>query len=68
MLLILQPALNYRLKQLNSSPLLSFPPDYALRHPSQLLKSSHFFFFQLPRFPELMLSINDFKVVCYMWA
>ncbi|XP_014835490.1 PREDICTED: epoxide hydrolase 4 isoform X2 [Poecilia mexicana] len=36
--------------------------DYALRHPSQLLKSSHFFFFQLPRFPELMLSINDFKV------
>ncbi|CAG5861680.1 unnamed protein product [Menidia menidia] len=35
--------------------------DYALRHPSQLLKSSHFFFFQLPHFPELMLSINDFK-------
>uniref|UniRef100_A0A1A8B4X9 Epoxide hydrolase 4 n=1 Tax=Nothobranchius furzeri TaxID=105023 RepID=A0A1A8B4X9_NOTFU len=37
--------------------------DYALRHPSQLLKSSHFFFFQLPRFPELMLSINDFKAL-----
>lgn len=37
-------------------------PDYTVRHPSQLLKSSHFFFFQLPRFPELMLSINDFKV------
>ncbi|MED6245839.1 Epoxide hydrolase 4 [Ataeniobius toweri] len=35
--------------------------DYTLRHPSQLLKSSHFFFFQLPCFPELMLSINDFK-------
>ncbi|KAF3835703.1 hypothetical protein F7725_028261 [Dissostichus mawsoni] len=30
-------------------------------HPS-LLKSSHFFFYQLPRFPELMFSINDFKV------
>ncbi|XP_053725465.1 epoxide hydrolase 4 isoform X1 [Synchiropus splendidus] len=37
--------------------------DYALRHPSQLLKSSHYFFFQLPCFPELMLSINDFKAV-----
>ncbi|KAL1022640.1 hypothetical protein UPYG_G00030380 [Umbra pygmaea] len=37
--------------------------DYALRHPSQLLKSSYFFFFQLPRFPELMLSINDFKAL-----
>ncbi|KAF6721994.1 Epoxide hydrolase 4 [Oryzias melastigma] len=42
--------------------------DYALRHPSQLLKCSHFFFFQLPRFPELMLSINDFKVVCCVWV
>jgi len=37
-------------------------PDYALRHPSQMLKSSYYFFFQLPHFPELMLSINDFKV------
>lgn len=37
--------------------------DYAVRHPSQLLKCSQFFFFQLPRFPELMLSINDFKAV-----
>ncbi|MEQ2288234.1 Epoxide hydrolase 4, partial [Ameca splendens] len=37
--------------------------DYTLRHPSQLLKSSHFFFFQLPCFPELMLSINDFKAL-----
>ncbi|XP_068599694.1 BTB/POZ domain-containing protein 8 [Brachionichthys hirsutus] len=36
---------------------------YALRHPSQLLKSSNFFFFQLPCFPELMLSINDFKAL-----
>lgn len=48
--------------------LLTSPPDYALRHPSQLLKSSHYFFFQLPRFPELMLSINDFKVVCCVWT
>ncbi|KAL2090350.1 hypothetical protein ACEWY4_015038 [Coilia grayii] len=45
-----------------NSPHPSVLADYALRHPSQLLKSSHFFFFQLPRLPELMLSINDFKV------
>ncbi|CAL8273625.1 unnamed protein product [Arctogadus glacialis] len=37
--------------------------DYALRHPSQLLKCSSFFFYQLPRLPELMLSINDFKAL-----
>ncbi|XP_056102210.1 epoxide hydrolase 4 [Rhinichthys klamathensis goyatoka] len=37
--------------------------DYALRHPSQMLKSSYYFFFQLPHFPELMLSINDFKAL-----
>ncbi|XP_019748679.1 epoxide hydrolase 4 [Hippocampus comes] len=37
--------------------------DYALRHPSQMLKCSHFFFFQLPRLPELMLSIDDFKAL-----
>ncbi|XP_034091498.1 epoxide hydrolase 4 [Gymnodraco acuticeps] len=47
-----------------NSPHPSVFTDYALRHPSQLLKSSHFFFYQLPRFPELMFSINDFKVVC----
>ncbi|XP_034387156.1 epoxide hydrolase 4 [Cyclopterus lumpus] len=46
-----------------NSPHPSVFTDYALRHPSQLLKSSHFFFFQLPRFPELMLSINDFKAL-----
>ncbi|KAJ8375288.1 hypothetical protein SKAU_G00058680 [Synaphobranchus kaupii] len=37
--------------------------DYSLRSPSQLLKSSHIFFYQLPRLPELMLSINDFKAL-----
>ncbi|MBN3298576.1 EPHX4 hydrolase, partial [Amia calva] len=37
--------------------------DYTLRNPAQLMKSSSFFFFQLPRFPELMLSINDFKAL-----
>ena len=53
-----------------SSPLSSIFLDYALRHPSQLLKSSYFFFFQLSRFPELMLSINDFKVkhVACVWV
>ncbi|KAG9341506.1 hypothetical protein JZ751_019011 [Albula glossodonta] len=37
--------------------------EYCLRSPSQLLKSSYIFFFQLPRFPEFMLSINDFKAL-----
>ncbi|TRY66363.1 hypothetical protein DNTS_035183 [Danionella cerebrum] len=37
--------------------------DYALHHPSQMLKASCYFFFQLPHFPELMLSINDFKAL-----
>ncbi|MBN3293683.1 BRDT protein, partial [Polypterus senegalus] len=42
--------------------------DYTLRHPSQLKKSSYFFFFQLPRLPELMLSINDFKAIKYLFT
>lgn len=37
--------------------------DYILRSPSQLLKSGYIFFFQLPRLPELMLSINDFQTL-----
>ncbi|XP_051568949.1 epoxide hydrolase 4-like isoform X2 [Myxocyprinus asiaticus] len=37
--------------------------DYALCHPSQMLKSSYYFFFQLPHYPEFMLSINDFKAL-----
>ncbi|XP_053447497.1 epoxide hydrolase 4 isoform X2 [Nycticebus coucang] len=35
--------------------------EYILRHPAQLFKSSYYYFFQIPRFPEFMFSINDFK-------
>ncbi|XP_029104846.1 epoxide hydrolase 4 [Scleropages formosus] len=37
--------------------------DYTPRHPSQLLKSSYMFLFQLPRLPELLFSIHDFKAL-----
>ncbi|XP_006634864.2 epoxide hydrolase 4 [Lepisosteus oculatus] len=37
--------------------------DYALRRPLQLAKCSCIFFFQLPRLPELMLSVDDFKAL-----
>ncbi|KAK6484325.1 epoxide hydrolase 4 [Huso huso] len=42
--------------------------DYTLHHPSQLMKSSYFFFFQLPRFPEFMFTINDFKAIKYLFT
>ncbi|XP_073090371.1 epoxide hydrolase 4 isoform X2 [Manis javanica] len=35
--------------------------EYILRHPTQLFKSSCYYFFQIPWFPEFMFSINDFK-------
>ncbi|MGH0161770.1 UNVERIFIED_CONTAM: hypothetical protein FKN15_077542 [Acipenser sinensis] len=44
------------------------PSDYTLHHPSQLMKSSYFFFFQLPQFPEFMFTINDFKAVKYLFT
>ncbi|KAL2772237.1 epoxide hydrolase 4 [Daubentonia madagascariensis] len=37
--------------------------EYILRHPAQLFKSSYYYFFQIPRFPEFMFSINDFKAL-----
>ncbi|XP_041133229.1 epoxide hydrolase 4-like isoform X2 [Polyodon spathula] len=42
--------------------------DYTLRHPSQLVKSSYFFFFQLSRFPEFMFTIDDFKAIKYLFT
>ncbi|KAG8555718.1 hypothetical protein GDO81_017786 [Engystomops pustulosus] len=47
---------------------LSFPhptvfTEYILRHPSQLLKSGYYFFFQMPWFPELMYTVNDYKIL-----
>uniref|UniRef100_A0A663MEU3 Epoxide hydrolase 4 n=2 Tax=Athene TaxID=126785 RepID=A0A663MEU3_ATHCN len=37
--------------------------EYILRHPSQLIKSGYYFFFQMPWFPEFMFTVNDFKVL-----
>lgn len=39
-----------------------FVSEYILRHPSQLIKSAYYFFFQMPWFPEFMFTVNDFKV------
>ncbi|XP_026110274.1 epoxide hydrolase 4-like [Carassius auratus] len=37
--------------------------DAVLRRPSQLLRSGHACFFQLPMLPEIVLSLEDFKLV-----
>ncbi|XP_050193446.1 epoxide hydrolase 3, partial [Myiozetetes cayanensis] len=37
--------------------------DFMARHPSQLLRSSYIFLFQLPLLPELLLALNDFQLV-----
>uniref|UniRef100_A0A8D2PJH6 Epoxide hydrolase 4 n=1 Tax=Zosterops lateralis melanops TaxID=1220523 RepID=A0A8D2PJH6_ZOSLA len=42
--------------------------EYILRHPSQLIKSGYYFFFQMPWFPEFMFTLNDFKVSKMNWA
>uniref|UniRef100_A0A8C7A0C5 AB hydrolase-1 domain-containing protein n=1 Tax=Nothoprocta perdicaria TaxID=30464 RepID=A0A8C7A0C5_NOTPE len=43
-------------------PHRAFIGDFAARHPSQLLRSSYVFLFQLPWLPELLLSMGDFEV------
>ncbi|XP_055497375.1 epoxide hydrolase 4 [Leucoraja erinacea] len=42
--------------------------DYVMRHPSQLIKSSYFFFCQVPWLPEFALTMNDFKVLKYLFT
>ncbi|NXU92900.1 EPHX3 hydrolase, partial [Xiphorhynchus elegans] len=37
--------------------------DFITHHPSQLLRSSYMFLFQLPWLPELLLSLADFELV-----
>ncbi|XP_078010160.1 epoxide hydrolase 3 isoform X2 [Phascolarctos cinereus] len=37
--------------------------EYALHHPSQLLRSGYVFLFQLPWLPEKLLSISDFQIL-----
>nr|XP_033771161.1 epoxide hydrolase 4 [Geotrypetes seraphini] len=46
--------------------ILNFPhptvfTEYVLQHPSQLIKSAHYFFFQMSWLPEFMLTVHDFK-------
>ncbi|XP_051898033.1 epoxide hydrolase 4 isoform X2 [Pristis pectinata] len=36
---------------------------YLWRHPSQLLKSSYVFFFQVPKLPEFCMQMDDFKTL-----
>ncbi|KAM5321925.1 epoxide hydrolase 4 [Glossophaga mutica] len=42
--------------------------EYILRHPAQLFKSSYYYFFQIPWFPEFMFSINDFKALKHLFT
>ncbi|KAK1339799.1 hypothetical protein QTO34_018356 [Cnephaeus nilssonii] len=42
--------------------------EYILRHPTQLFKSSYYYFFQIPWFPEFMFSINDFKALKHLFT
>ncbi|XP_069459984.1 epoxide hydrolase 3-like isoform X2 [Ambystoma mexicanum] len=37
--------------------------DYALQHFSQLMRSSYIFMFQLPKLPELIVSLADFQML-----
>ncbi|KAL7984926.1 hypothetical protein Chor_003496 [Crotalus horridus] len=37
--------------------------EYIVQRPSQMIKSANYYFFQMPWFPELIFSINDFKVL-----
>ncbi|NXA57615.1 EPHX4 hydrolase, partial [Nothocercus julius] len=37
--------------------------DFTAHHPSQLLRSSYIFLFQLPWLPELLLSLGDFELL-----
>ncbi|XP_048208116.1 epoxide hydrolase 4 [Perognathus longimembris pacificus] len=42
--------------------------EYILRHPVQLFKSSFYYFFQIPRLPEFMFSINDFQALKHLFT
>ncbi|KAK9404071.1 epoxide hydrolase 4 [Crotalus adamanteus] len=37
--------------------------EYIVQRPSQMIKSANYYFFQMPWLPELIFSINDFKVL-----
>lgn len=45
------------------APHRSVMKGFAICHPSQLIRSSYIFLFQLPWLPELLLSLADFELV-----
>ncbi|XP_014815577.1 PREDICTED: epoxide hydrolase 3, partial [Calidris pugnax] len=45
------------------APQRAIMADFTSCHPSQLLRSSYIFLFQLPWLPELLLSLADFELV-----
>ncbi|NXS54096.1 EPHX3 hydrolase, partial [Brachypteracias leptosomus] len=46
-----------------AAPHRAIMADFMAHHPSQLLRSSYIFLFQLPWLPELLLSLADFELV-----
>ncbi|XP_059848007.1 epoxide hydrolase 4 isoform X1 [Hypanus sabinus] len=59
-LAICNPEMVEKLIILNAPHPTSFH-RYLWQHPSQLLKSSYMFFFQVPKLPELFMQMDDFK-------
>ncbi|XP_039626327.1 epoxide hydrolase 4 isoform X1 [Polypterus senegalus] len=46
-----------------NAPHPAFWQEYIFRHPTQLMKSSFAFFFQIPFLPEVVMTLEDFRVV-----
>lgn len=62
MFAVYHPAMMSKLIVMNA-PHLPALQDYALRHFSQLMRSSYIFMFQLPKLPEILISLADFKML-----
>ncbi|XP_069459983.1 epoxide hydrolase 3-like isoform X1 [Ambystoma mexicanum] len=56
------PEMVSKLIVMNAPHLPAFK-DYALQHFSQLMRSSYIFMFQLPKLPELIVSLADFQML-----
>ncbi|XP_043940360.1 epoxide hydrolase 3 [Protopterus annectens] len=59
---VYHPEMVDKLIVMNAPHLTAFK-EYLFRHPSQLLKSIYIFFFQVPKLPELVISLNDFSML-----
>ncbi|XP_055468030.1 epoxide hydrolase 3 [Psammomys obesus] len=46
-----------------SGPPMSVFQEYSVRHIGQLFRSNYMFLFQLPRLPEMLLSLSDFQLL-----